>query len=592
MDLNSVIQNVKAAVDIVELISSYIPVQKAGKYYKALCPFHGEKTPSFFIYPEKKFYHCFGCGVSGDSIKFLQEYEKISFMEALTELAKRSRIAIPSVTAKSDPKKLEYEEIFSQFSKYFQEELMRSDKALQYLLENRGFDRDTIAEFQLGFCAELFPSKIKHEFSGKERLLKEWGILNPDGSHRFFGRIIFPIHDRFGKIVGFSGRWIEGDDQAPKYLNTPQTDYFNKGKLFYVEHLAKKAIQEIGFAIIVEGYFDALRLHKNGIKNTVAAMGTAVSDEQLLNLKKYAKQFLFIFDNDEAGKKAAQKALFSMPTQVRSMACILSKAKDPDEYLLKFSKESFKNELLSAIPLEEFCVGEQAKKFDFSVVAGKDEFLNSVVEIVKKVKESGNLASYDSVLSMISKAVTIEKAKIEEWFEKRKRTTTLVTDHKTPDKQPVTSEIRVGSNKDNAAYPEDFIFAIFLCHPSFRQKIEGFLSEYLRYFEKRFQDFFLTIRKEFEPDEAANHMNEFLSKETIDRIFGIMSRPFMVKYDVQKLEKTLEDCFRKIQKRKSEFDRGSLDKRIQECTEVPEKNLLLKKRQEIISSQVKHPVKN
>ena len=624
MELKEIVREVKDAVSIVDLISSYqIQIQRSGKYYKALCPFHGEKTPSFFIYPEKKRYHCFGCGATGDAIKFVQEYEKITFIDALKELASRYGVSIQFLSDRTNPLKQLYVDTFETLAKQYHLSLLHHPNALKYL-EDRGYGKSEAQQFQIGYCDLRFPMKSFQQWlkgigsePENEQRWKEWGLINQDGSSRFYRRIIFPIRDRYGACIGFSGRLLErAEDQldptekkdsgfdAPKYLNSPQTPFFNKSKVLYLEHVARKPIQEFGFAIVVEGFFDAIRLHANGISNTVAAMGTAFGAEHFRVLDRLTKQYLFIFDSDEAGKKAAERAFFSLPSEVRAMGCFLSEAKDPDEYLRRIGKDRFIQEMAAAKPLEEFLIDFLKDRFEITQSVGQDEYLRASLPILTKVKEIGNLPSYEKVVGIVAETLGIERPKVESWY--REHITKTATTKHTPEKTgsvPIEPREKTGTEKtetralstgnrlsrwageENPA--EEHILAIYLERSSFRKEIETFVQEHTAYLNDDFCSFFDKARKEFEPDDATNHLNEFFPKEFLHRVFRFMNRPFFIKDDPARISKALGDCFGIIRARRDVSQMKNLERQIRDTTDLEEKKRLMKQSVELIGASKK-----
>jgi len=618
LEFKEIVREVKDAINIVDLISSYhIQVQQSGKYYKALCPFHGEKTPSFYIYPEKKHYHCFGCGATGDAIKFVQEYEKITFIEALKELAGRYSVVIPSLSDRTNPLKQIYTETFEAVAKHYHRALLDHPTAMKYL-EERGYGIAEAQQFQIGYCDLRFPIKTFHLWTKgiggeteNEQHWKEWGLLNQDGSSRFYRRIMFPIRDRYGACIGFSGRLLElventsaaadkkeSSFEAPKYINSPQTPFFNKSRILYLEHLARKPIQDFGFAIVVEGFFDAIRLHASGISNTVAAMGTAFSSEHFRALEKLTKQFLFIFDNDEAGKKAAERAFFSLPAEIRAMGCFLSGAKDPDEYLLRIGKDHFIREMASAKPLEEYLIDLLKNRYEITRVAGQDEYLRASLPILGKVKEIGNLPSYEKIVGLVAGTLGIERQKVASWYEQHLAKKTAVNVETRGLDLPKTVK-EVGEGRDSSSVnvkpkqtreenpAEEQILAIYLERSSFRKEIEAFVLEHTAYLDENFRSFFDKTRKEFEPDDATNHLNEFFSKEFLHRVFRFMNRPFFIKDEPERISKALGDCFGIIQSRQKVSQMKTLERRIQDTTDPEEKNRLMKQSVELIGASKK-----
>lgn len=337
-DLREVVDEIHQKVDIVEFIQKYVKLKKQGKNYVGLCPFHKEKTPSFVVSGEKQLYHCFGCGASGDVVTFLMKFENLSFKEAITEIAKEAGIEIPAFLPSDNIKRETLYQINEELANYFS--LNLREEHINYLIK-RGLSTEAIKKFRLGFAKEhdyeVYEFLIKKGFVRDDILIT--GNFYVEKSNTiipyFRNRIMIPIFDLNGKIVGFSGRAF--DNSEPKYLNSLDSPIFKKGEILYLINFAKDEIKKNKAAIIVEGYFDAMVLSENGFKNVVSTMGTAFTEAHALLLRRFASYVYFFFDNDLGGKTGLERATeVVMQTNLIPKAIIIEENLDPDEIVLRF----------------------------------------------------------------------------------------------------------------------------------------------------------------------------------------------------------------------------------------------------------------
>jgi len=319
----STIQQITSRIDIIDIVGEFVKLKKRGTNYLGNCPFHNEKSPSFTVSPVKEIYKCFGCGKSGNSITFLMEHEKYSYVEALRWLAARYNIEIEE-TETSPEQKILVQTSDSLYAinhfaqKFFSEQLLESEEgkniALSYLQE-RGFRKEIIEKFQIGYNPEnrtaLTSALLANQFN--PTLLPKTGLVaNRNGDElvdNYRGRIIFPIHGNTGKVIGFGARIIGKSDRGPKYINTPENEVYSKSKILYGSYFARMAIDKADECLLVEGYTDVVSLHQAGIENVVASGGTSLTTEQLRLIKKYTQNLTIIYDGDSAGVKAALRGL-------------------------------------------------------------------------------------------------------------------------------------------------------------------------------------------------------------------------------------------------------------------------------------------
>lgn len=387
----SFIQDLLNRIDIVSVVESHVQLKKAGANLLGLCPFHTEKTPSFTVSPVKQFYHCFGCGKNGTAISFLMDYAGLGFVEAVQELARSAGMSVPDDDQRISPEEraekqtasLAYNDVMAQADRFYRKQLRQADSAVSYL-KNRGVSGEIAARFGLGFAPEgreglraVFP-----DYAAKE--LKETGlVIDREGDakgpqhnqryDRFRGRIMFPIRNTKGQVIGFGARIL--DKGEPKYLNSPETPLFQKGNELYGLFEARQDIRNAGHVLVVEGYMDVVALAQLGFPQAVATLGTACTPVQVQKLMRQADLVVFAFDGDKAGRSAAKRALeASLPyvTDNKSVRFLFLPAEhDPDSFVREFGSEAFENEINNAVPFSEFLFQEITKGNDLNTLEGK-----------------------------------------------------------------------------------------------------------------------------------------------------------------------------------------------------------------------------
>ncbi|WP_226535210.1 DNA primase [Fictibacillus halophilus] len=356
------IEKVRSSNDIVDVISDYVPLKKQGRNYFGLCPFHGEKSPSFSVSPEKQIYHCFGCGAGGNVFSFLMNIEGYSFIEAVTQLGKKSSIELPQMhqqnySLKSTDEKRKMADIHELLAKLYHHCLLHTKQgrpALDYL-ENRGFTRESIERFQIGFAPDSW--ETASQFIQKRELditlAEKAGLIGKrqsDGKpyDRFRNRIMFPIWDRTGAVVAFGGRVLDGNDE-PKYLNSPESKIFQKGKTLYGLNLSRADIRQKQHAVVFEGYVDTIAAYRAGVTNGVATLGTSLTEDHASILKRNVQSVTICYDSDRAGVEAAFRASEILTKQGCTVKISqMPDGMDPDDYISKFGGESFQKDIIGA----------------------------------------------------------------------------------------------------------------------------------------------------------------------------------------------------------------------------------------------------
>lgn len=380
--------------DIVELIDGYVPLKKRGHNHLACCPFHNEKTPSFNVIPKKQFYYCFGCGANGNAISFVMNYLHQSFSDAIETLATRSGLEVPREgRSEKNQQTITLYQFLDKIAQFYQQTLKTSGELAIAYLKRRQVSGEIAKQYRLGFAPAGWQT-LENAFKGYKQELVATGmsIQKEDGKtyDRYRQRVMFPIHDRNGRIIGFGGRAIE-TSQNPKYLNSPETIIFQKSRELYGLHQALQHQENLTYMLIVEGYMDVLALAQHGIPHVVATLGTATSVYHIQLLSKYTKQLIFCFDGDGAGRKAAWRALESTLPQLNSgldaSFVFLPEGYDPDSLIRQEGRDAFSERLKQAIPLHRFFIETLTQALDLQNIAGQSQLLNNAKPYLQKMGE-------------------------------------------------------------------------------------------------------------------------------------------------------------------------------------------------------------
>lgn len=481
IEYDSFKEQVKAAADILDVIGGYISLKKRGGRYWGCCPFHGEKTPSFTVQPEKGFFYCFGCHEGGDVIKFVMKSENCDFREALKLLAGKYNIPIPETqrTAQEIAKEKKAKEIATVndlAGKYFQACLTKTNygkHALDYL-HNRGITDAIIEQFTIGYALNSFVGLL-HNLGRRqisEQTLQEAGLILVNQNRRYYDkfrdRVMIPIKDARGRIVGFGGRVI--DKGEPKYLNTGETPWFNKRNILFGYDIALKEIKAQKKAIVVEGYMDAISLHAAGITNVVASMGTAFAQEQAKLLRRAADEVIFCYDSDRAGRIASMRAV-GIATQagLRVHIAGVPDGKDPDEFVRQHGKEAFLNVLNQAPEGIDFLVEETIRQNNVTDFAGKAQVVSNIVPFLLECKNEMEAAEY---IRKVAQRLTIDEALVVGEYHRAARKQGRAY-AQTP-AQPSVVNQKISNAEEQA---ERILLSILLEHPEFVANCQEFLKE-------------------------------------------------------------------------------------------------------------------
>ncbi|MEM1412226.1 MAG: DNA primase [Pseudomonadota bacterium] len=391
---DSFIEELLARTDIVEVIDRRVPLKRTGNEFQALCPFHNENTPSFTVSPSKQFYHCFGCGAHGSAIGFLMEYEGLEFRDAVEDLAKSAGLEIPEEAAGFRPKPTQgLLDVMDRAAGFFQQSLKSHAPAIEYL-KQRGLSGEICRDFGVGYAPASWDALQKHLGTGGESiaLMKRGGLLSQgdrSAYDKFRDRIMFPIHDRRGRVIGFGGRAIA--DDGPKYLNSPETELFHKGRELYGLFLARKTAGKLDSLVVVEGYMDVVALAQFGIRNAVATLGTATTPDQAALLLRATDTVIYCFDGDRAGREAAWKALKATLPKLgagkQAKFLFLPDGEDPDTVVRSEGAERFRALLDSAQSLSDFFFDRVTADVDMESIDGRAAMVQDARPLLEALPE-------------------------------------------------------------------------------------------------------------------------------------------------------------------------------------------------------------
>ena len=410
---DSPVDEIKNRLDIVDVISSYIKLKKAGKDSKALCPFHSEKAPSFFVSPSKQIWHCFGCNAGGDMFSFVMQMEGVEFADALRILAKKAGVTLKKQDPELQSKRSKLYEICQEAAEFFEENL-KKNKEVQDYLKKRGISSKSIKEFRVGYALDSWDSLYKHltdlgykvediEKAGliikKQNVTRNSQSVTRNYYDRFRKRIMFPICDLSGQVIGFTGRIFKGDESTAKYVNSPETIIFNKSRILYGLDRAKVDIRKKDQCILVEGQTDVIMSYQAGVKNTIATSGTALTFGHLRIIKRYTENLLLAFDTDTAGETATKKSIgLAQGAEFNIRIIILPKDKDPAD-IIKENPKTWKKALEEATPIMEFYFENAFSKYNPKKVEEKRKIAQELLPPIKRIANEVERAHWLQVLS-------------------------------------------------------------------------------------------------------------------------------------------------------------------------------------------------
>lgn len=581
-----IIEEVRQNNDIVNIISQYVHLSRKGRNYFGLCPFHSEKSPSFSVSPDRQIFHCFGCGEGGNVFTFLMKIEGITFKEAIEELAEKANIQLPVLESNIDSNKEELKrkiyQINQEAAEYYHQNLYKSNAVIaQQYVRGRKLTQETLETYKIGYSGrydELYKELKKQGHQEKEIL--ESGLVKKSEKGRYYdfyqNRLMIPICDERGRVIAFGGRVL--DDSKPKYINTPENVVYSKRKHLFGLNVAKK--ESAKKILIVEGYMDAISLHQRGIKNVVAALGTALTEQQGWLLRKTTEQVILGFDSDEAGQTAIEKSIEILQNMGNDMRVLqIEGAKDPDEYIIKYGEGRFKLEIEKAISIIEFKVKKLKKEYNLENSVEKIKFLREISKILSKIESKIEREIY---IEKIATGYNISKEAIYAEINKLIYVNEKQVGNQTK-KESENREKKEETDKDTIKR-ENTIIGILIDidkkeFEEIKKKIEpkNFKDETNKKIAEE-------IYKELEKEESnINKLIDTFDESMKNRITEIMATD----YEIENREKAIEDIIQKYEKEKLNKRKKQILEKIENEKNEEEKKKLGKELSDIIISLAK-----
>lgn len=587
-----IIEQVRQNNDIVDIISQYVHLTRKGRNYFGLCPFHNEKSPSFSVSPERQIFHCFGCGVGGNIYTFLMKIEGIGFKDAIEQLAEKANIQLPRIENPEEDRKEELKaKIYkiNQFTaEFYHQNLYKpTAKNAQEYVKKRKLTQNTLETFKIGFSGkydELYKSLKNQGFGEKEILESGLVIKNDRGQFidMYRNRFMIPICDVRGRVIAFGGRVL--DDSKPKYINSPENVVYSKGRHLFGLNVAKKDCSKK--LLIVEGYMDAISLYQRGITNVVAALGTALTEQQGWLLRKSTEQVILGFDADGAGQTAVARSMEILQKMGCDMRVLqIEGAKDPDEFVLKFGEGRFKLAMDNAISLVEFKVKNLSKNINLENASDKIKFLNEIAKILAKVDNTMEREIYiDKIASsyQISKEATY--AEVNKLIYTSSKTENLLQS-KTA-KNPVVRK-NEKEEKDvgiDLKRREDTIIALLLdANEKIFQKIKEKITPQ-DFKDETNKKIAIKLYKELEnQDVNVNKLIDEFDEQTQNHITKVMATD----YGIENIEKAVDDILSKYERERLENKKTHILKELETEQDTETKKKLSKELSNIIITLAK-----
>lgn len=532
MKAGGLLEEIKSHIDIVEFISDYVALKKSGQNYKGLCPFHSEKTPSFMVSQTKQIFHCFGCAAGGDVVSFLMKHDNLPFGEALQYLAKKSGLKITDSAFDKNfsAKRQKILQVNEEAMKFYMRALRQSNTAMAYL-KQRGVSEDALTTFSIGYAPDQRNTLSLHlkKMGHSDSILMNAGLAVADGKgcrDWFRGRILFPICTMRNDIVAFGGRVM--DNALPKYINSPETEIFKKSETLYAINLSKDEIRKKGYALIVEGYLDAIMCHQHGFKNTVAPLGTALTSRHVHKLKSLTNMVVLVFDSDDAGVSAARRSLSILcETDIRAKVLLLPPGEDPDSFLRKTGSEPFSKSLSSAQSMIEFLLS-----------SAKGERIEVVREALVMIASMKDLLQADELVRELVDRSKINEAVLRSELEKMRQ----------------KAHAHKREKPQHAAAPfnrEELLLLSALL--SFPEKSHSVLSQ-LTLEDIRDETIRSLLRKINKHGDTVTIPILLNDADDAERTFitGLSLNPG---FDPEHVDKNIDDCLLKLKQRKAEKER-------------------------------------
>lgn len=552
----NILEDVLGRVDIVEIISGYLPLKRAGRNFKACCPFHHEKTPSFMVSSDRQIYHCFGCGESGNAFKFLMRYERLDFPEAVETLARKVGVVLPQDTGQEKATSgltTELYKINELAANFYANNLNSPEaaKAKDYLIK-RSVSQECITALKLGFAADRWDSLINYlrAESISIGLLEKAGlVISKEGAgfyDRFRNRVIFPIFDIRGRVLGFGARIL--DDSLPKYINSPETPIYTKGRNLYGLNLAKESIRELDFVVIVEGYLDFILPYQEGLENIVASQGTALTAEQARLLKRYTHNIVMVYDADSAGELATLRSLDIFIEEEMSVRIVsLPKGFDPDLFVREFGINALRDKITNAQNIFDYKLGVLKSRHNLKEIEEVARISTLMLETIAKFKNSILRSEY---IRKLAQELDVKEEALLEEIKKVKR-----------DKVYLNAPVVSTRKKFNANPTEKLLMSLMLEENSLISRIRGALD--LQDFQDERISRIVSIMfdlidqgKQVGPQDLMNQAGDDISELVCESVFLPQGSS-----DLHK-EKVVDNCIQRMKHERLKSERQRLHEQI------------------------------
>jgi len=577
----NILENILSRIDIVELISGYIPLKKAGRNYKANCPFHHEKTPSFMVSPDRQIYHCFGCGESGNAFKFVMRYERLEFPQAVEVLAQKTGVTLPETRISSNKNTgitISLYNLNELTAKFYEQTLNSPEggQARAYLLK-RGVDKETSSFFRLGYASSKWEGLITHLRSKGVNLslMEKAGLVVPRENQgyydRFRNRLIFPILDIKSRPLGFGGRILEGNTDLAKYVNSPETPIYTKGRHLYGLNFSKDSIREADYAVIVEGYLDFIIPFRAGIRNIVASQGTALTVEQIRLLKRYAQKAIIVYDSDSAGKAATLRSLDMFIDEDMEVGVVtLPQGYDPDLYVRKNGSQKMTDLLNGAANFFDYKLKVLKEQYNSREIEGKNkisrEMLQSIARFKNAILKSEYIKKLSEELKVNEDALMQELSKIScpatgeriyQQSQKNQATNIINPTESLLIKLMLEEQNVISRIRDNLE-PGDFL----------DERASRIVSVLFDLIERG---------KSIEPNQLVNYLEDDITK-------CICESAFKTEIIKEERDRIIEDCIQRLKNRKLLLKRQYLQEEIKRAEELGDEERLRALQQEFFHS--------
>lgn len=586
---DEVIDEIRSRCDIIDVIQGYLPLKRFGNKYKALCPFHTEKTPSFTINQERQIYHCFGCGKGGDVFRFVMEKEGVDFPNAAHILAAKSGVVIPDKPGRgagggaydgkvSDAGRQReklykiHEELAAWYSRLLSEKT--TTKVAEYV-RNRGISEEAIIRFRLGAAPDSWDDAMRllggKGYTPEEILLAGVVVKNEENGKtydRFRNRLVFPIWDEQGRVVGFSARTVEKEAVGAKYVNSPETPVFKKSRILYALHLAREAIRDKQYVILCEGQLDVMAMHSAGFCNAVAPQGTAFTEEQARILRRYTEKVYLCFDSDEAGLKASLRVMdILLPLGFEVRIISFPNGKDPDEFLKTNGPEALSESVEKAISFFDYVYNKAVKEFDINSPWGKDRIVSEVLSYVAKVESPVARSSFAAKFAQIMK---IPESIVYRELNRKNESGGGYVPRQNADEVSVPPQ-----NEDTVlSRAEETLLELSLAHGDIGRRLaEEIPNEMIsRTPIGHALETVISMTLNGEWENSSKVLLDKLCNEPCPSISRLLSQ--QNDYSAEMREKALNDCIVVIKRHHLETENIALMKEIETCQDENERNLL------------------